>query len=73
MYETVEKEGEGLSLTYKVTHYICPKYPIRIYDTPGIESDDTVKIVRKTIEKLEQKMIDSNRHIDLIFYFNQLK
>ena len=73
MHEKVAKEGEGLSVTHKVTHYVHPKYPIRIYDTPGFENDDTVKIVRKTIEKLDKNMLDSNKHIDLILYFSQLK
>ena len=73
MQEKVAKEGEGLSITHKVTHYVHPKYPIRIYDTPGFESDGTVNIVRKTIEKLDKNMLDSNKHIDLILYFCKLQ
>ena len=73
MQEKVDNEGEGLSITHKIANYIHPKYPIRIHDTPGFENDDTVKNVRRTIEKLEKDLTDSNKHIDLILYFNQLK
>lgn len=73
MQEKVANEGEGLSITHKISNYVHPKYPIRIYDTPGFENNDTVNIVRQTIEKLEKDLTDSNKHIDLILYFNQLK
>ena len=73
MQEKVANEGEGLSITHKIANYVHPKYPIRIYDTPGFENEDTVANVRRTIEKLEKDLTDSNKHIDLILYFNQLK
>lgn len=71
--EKTAKEGEGLSVTHEITSYFHPKYPIRIYDTPGFEDDHTVAMVQKTIEKFEQDIKDSKNHFDLILYFNQLK
>ena len=72
MQEKIAEEGEGLSITKKLTNYLHPKYPINIIDTPGFESNDRIKIIQKYIEKSENDMIDSNNHIDLILYFNQL-
>ena len=71
--EKVAKEGEGLSVTHEITNYIHPKYPIRIFDTPGFEDDNTVKMVKRTVEKFEMDMKDSKNHLHLILYFNELK
>ena len=73
LQEKTAKEGEGLSVTHEVTCYIHPKYPIKIYDTPGFEDDDTVKIVRKTLENFEDNMKITKDHLDLILYFCELK
>ena len=67
--EKFSQEGEGLSVTYNIKNYIHPKYPIKIIDTPGFESDNSVQIIRKFIEKSDKDMFDSNNHIDLILYF----
>ena len=73
MQEKIAEEGEGLSITCKLKHYLHPKYPIKIIDTQGFESNDRIKIIQKYIEKSENDMIDSNHNIDLILYFNQLR
>ena len=72
LQEKTAKEGEGLSVTQEITSYFHPKYPIRIYDTPGFEDEHTVEMVQKTIEKFEQDIKDSKDHLDLILYFNRL-
>ena len=70
--EKVAKEGEGLSVTHEITSYTHPKYPIKIFDTPGFEDDNTVKMVKRTIKKFEEDMRTSKDHLDLILYFNAL-
>ena len=72
LQDKVAKEGEGLSVTHEITNYVHPRYPIRIFDTPGFENDDTVQMVHKTIEKFEKDIRDSKNHLDLIIYFNEL-
>ena len=71
--EKVAKEGEGLSVTHEITNYIHPEFPIRLYDTPGFENDDTVKMVTRTVEKFENDMKESKNHLDLVLYLNELK
>ena len=56
LQEKVDKES--LSVTHEITNYIHPKYPIRIFDTPGFEDDNTVKMVKRTVEKFEVDMKD---------------
>ena len=70
--EKVAKEGEGLSITQEITNYRHPKYKIKIFDTPGFESDITVEKVYRTIKKFEKDIKDSKNHLDLIIYFNDL-
>ena len=69
--EKVVKEGEWLSLIHKIKSYIHPKYPIKIFDIPGFESEDTVKICKNTLEEFDKDMKDLNKHIDLIIYFKK--
>ena len=73
IHEKVAKEGEGLSVTHEITNYIHPDYPIRLYDTPGFENDDTVKMVTRTVKKFEEDMKESKNHLDLVLYLNELK
>mgnify|MGYP002626696933 CR=1 FL=1 len=72
LQDKVAKEGEGLLVTHEITNYVHPTYPIRIFDTPGFENDDTIQLVQKTIEKFKQDIRDSKNHLDLIIYFNNL-
>lgn len=71
--EKQAKEGERLSVTHEITKYIHSKYPITIFDTPGFEGDDTVKMVRYTIEEFEKNINEFKNHLDLILYYTQLK
>ena len=67
------KEGEGLLTTHKITSYLHPNYPIKIIDTPGIETFNSVLYMHKLIEEFETKTKDPKKRIDLILYFNNLK
>ena len=69
----IHKKEAKESETHIIKSYIHPNYPIRIFDTPGFESDYSVKIIKSAIEKMEQDMTDLNNHLDLILYFNELK
>ncbi len=73
LQEKQAKEGERLSVTHEIAKYIHSKYPITIFDTPGFEGDDTVKMVRYTIEEFEKNINESKNHLDLILYYTQLK
>ena len=73
IHEKVVKEGEFLFETHKIKSYIHPKYPIRIFDTPGFENDYSVKICKNTLEEFDKDMKDLNKHIDLIIYFKKLQ
>ena len=71
--DKVSKEGEGLSVTHKITNYIHPDYPIKLFDTPGFEDDFTVKIVEKFIDNLMNEKYDNKNHLELILYICNLK
>ena len=71
--EKSAKEGEGMSITHEIASYFHPRYPIRIFDTPGFESDESVKMVQRTLDKFKEDMKDSKNHFDLILYFSELK
>lgn len=71
--EKSAKEGEGMSVTHEISSYFHPKYPIRIFDTPGFEGEESVKMVQRTLEKFNTNVKDSKNHFDLILYFNELK
>ena len=72
LHEKLAKEGEGLSITNNITSYYHPLYPIRIIDTPGFESSNSIQIVKKVIENLENDFNLKNQ-VDLFLYFNSLK
>ena len=71
--EKSAKEGEGMSITHEIASYFHPRFPIRIFDTPGFESDDSVKMVKRTLDKFKKDIKDSKNHFDLILYFSELK
>ena len=73
LQEKQAKERERLSVTHEITKYIHSKYQITIFDTPGFEGDDTVKMVINTIEEFEKNINESKNHFDLILYYTQLK
>ena len=70
--EKQAKEGEGLSVTHNITKYYHPLYPITLFDTPGFEDDETVKMVSNMIDQFERDIHDSKNHIDLILYYAKL-
>ena len=72
LHEKLAKEGGGIPTTNGINCYYHQKYPIRIYDTKGLESDDSIKFIGRTIEKYENELNLSNK-IDLILYFKELK
>lgn len=51
LQEKLAKESEDLSVTHEITIFIHPKYPLRIFDILGFEDDNTVKMVKRTLEK----------------------
>ena len=73
LQEKRAKEGEGLSVTHEITSYVHSKYPIRIFDTPGFEGNETVSMVQKTLEQFEKDIAETKNHFDLIIYLAQLK
>ena len=65
----VAKEGEGLSVTHKITKYTNKRYHIKLYDTPGFEDEKTVDMVFKAINRFDESINESKNHLDLILYF----
>ena len=72
LQKKVAKEGEGLSVTHKISKYVNKKYHIKLYDTPGFEDDDTVDMVFKAINTFEESVSESKNHLDLILYFSKV-
>ena len=73
LQEKRAKEGEGLSVTHEITSYVHSKYPIRIFDTPGFEGEETVSMVQKALDQFEKDIEVSKNHLDLIIYLVQIK
>ena len=73
LQKKVAKEGEGLSVTHKITKYINEKYHIKLYDTPGFEDENTVDMVFKAINRFEESVSESKNHLDLILYFCKME
>ena len=71
IHEKIASEGEKLWL--KITNYLHPEYPIRIFDTLGFGDGNEIQLTKKSIEKLEQNIIGSNNYIYLILYFKKLE
>ena len=67
--EKQAKEGEGVSVTHKITTYFHPKYPITIFDTPGFEDENTVNMVFNIIKKSDEEIKNTKNHLDLIIYY----
>ena len=73
LQEKKAKEGEGLSVTHEITHYLHSKYPIQIFDTPGFEGSDTIAMVTKAIQQFDKDVCDAKNHFDLILYVCKLQ
>ena len=62
--EKLSKEKEGLFGTFKITSYLHPKYPIRIFDTPGWNN-------KNIFDKLLIRNIN-NEYFQINNYFNNV-
>ena len=64
------KTGGNLkSCTSNINHYQIENYPIRLYDLPGVENQETLEMNLSNIENLKDKMKQLNERIHLILYF----
>lgn len=66
--EKIAREGEGESVTFRISFYIDKRYNICKIDCPGFESDQTVLYVRNMVKDLRKEMIASKEHIDCVIY-----
>jgi len=65
--------GTGKSTTTKIIRYGIENFPIRIYDIPGFEGKDTIKIVNKKLSETIQEMYNDKDRVHLILYFINFK
>ena len=71
-YESIfrgEKECEVLSVSYNKVIYSVQNYPINISDTPGLESEKTVKKVKRFLETYNKKLNDAKKLIIFVMNF----
>jgi small GTP-binding protein len=65
------KIGFGRPVTQDIQQYIMEGCPITIYDTPGLELDETKsKVIKQDVAKLieEKRVPDIKEHIHVIWY-----
>ena len=61
--------GKGSSsLTNRIIKYISDKYPIVIYDTPGIEKNEDIKRIQKLIKQKNESLNEEKNKIHVVFY-----
>ena len=65
--------GTGKSTTTKIVRYGIDEFPIRIYDIPGFEGNDTIKIVNKKLKETTKEMNNDKDRVHLILYFINFK
>ena len=65
--------GTGKSTTTKIIRYGIENFPIRIYDIPGFEGKDTIKIVNKKLSETIKEMYNDKDRVHLILYFINFK
>lgn len=61
--------GTGKSTTTKIVRFGVDKIPIRIYDIPGFEGNDTIEIVNKKLAETTKEMSNDKDRVHLILYF----
>lgn len=66
--EKIAREGEGESITFRISFYTDKRYNITKIDCPGFENEKTVTYVRNMIKDLRNKMISTKDHIDCVIY-----
>lgn len=65
--------GTGKSTTTKIVRYGIENFPIRIYDIPGFEGKDTIKVVNKKLSETTKEMNNDKDRVHLILYFINFK
>ena len=65
-------KGES-SLTHRVTKYICDKYPILVYDTPGFEKPQDVERVQNLIRDKNKTLNEERNRIHCVLYVMNTK
>ena len=65
--------GTGKSTTTKIIRYGIESFPIRIYDIPGFEGKDSIKIVNKKLSETIKEMNNDKDRVHLILYFINFK
>ena len=66
--EKIAREGEGDSITFRISFYKDKEYNITKIDCPGFENDGTVKEVSNMVKSLRNKMEATKDHIDIVIY-----
>ena len=61
--------GTGKSTTSKVVRFGIDGVPIRIYDIPGFEGEETIEIVNNKLNQIAKEMNSDKDKIHLILYF----
>ena len=56
------------SITTKIVKYIHDKYPLVLYDSPGIETEDDVKPIQDLINEKNKTLNEEKNRIHCIFY-----
>ena len=61
--------GSGKGTTSKIVRFGIDKIPIRFYDIPGFESEETIKLVNDKLSEKTNEMNNDRDTIHLILYF----
>ena len=61
--------GTGTSTTSKIVRFGIDKVPIRIYDIPGFEGEDTIELVNNKLIQVANELNSDKDRIHLILYF----
>ena len=58
----------GYAVTKKIVKYIHEEYPLVLYDSPGLESEDDIKAVENLIKQKNESLNEGKNRIHCIFY-----
>ena len=61
--------GTGKSCTTKIIRYGLDGVPIRVYDIPGFEDENTVEMVYNKLKETKEEMNNDRDRIHIILYF----
>ena len=62
------KAGRGRELSSRIIKYIHRDYPLTLYDTPGISTEEKIDVIIELIKKKNEELKDSKTKIHAIFY-----